>query len=409
MGGIGQHLVNRLKAVAENSDQNSRNVSFLFPLSGRKARFDQVLKGEAPADFFYGGLALEKELGSLSYVDLRKEPVQPLKRAFLLFERIRNRFVNFGLSKQRVRAFADDIPAGELVISFTDSGSMSVGRYRNYLSKDVVLAGGFHGLCDIANEVAPWARVWAKREIRKSLKDLDYCFFFGEKDREEAIKLYGVDPERSCIFPFGVDLDFWRPGAEEDEGKDGLVFSVGSDPKRDYNCLINALDGRYKARIITRLHVDPASLGANVELVSGSLHGSQITDMVLRDLYWRSKMVVVPVRNVIQPSGYSVSLQAMACGKPVIISNIDGLWDKEILKNGENCILVPPGDSVAMRDAIEKIDKDEVLRADLGKAARQTAVENFGLDRMDQALITMVQDLQSSHPHEKGHRHGTRR
>ncbi|PKR60061.1 hypothetical protein COO92_01425 [Thalassospira lohafexi] len=392
--------MNRLNPVSGNSENSFRNVSFLFPLSGRNARIEQISSGQAPSEFFYGGLAFERENGALGYVDLRKDPVQFVQRGLLFFERLRNRWANFGLSKQRVVAFSEDIPRDEMVISFTDSGSLSIGRYRESLSGNPVLIGGFHGLCDIAAEVSPWARGWAKREIRKSLSGLDYCFFFGEKDREEAIKLYGVDPSRSRVFPFGVDLAFWRPGLESDKGKDDLIFSVGSDPKRDYPCLIGALGDRHKARIITRLRIDPSSISSNVELVSGSLHGSQITDLVLRDLYWRSKMVVVPVRNVIQPSGYSVSLQAMACGKPVIISSIDGLWDRKILKHGENCILVPPGDTAALRDAIELLDKDDMLRNDLGRAARETAVNHFGLERMDNALLSMVEDLRSVYPKE---------
>ena len=88
------------------------------------------------------------------------------------------------------------------------------------------------------------------------------------------------------------------------------------------------------------------------------------------------------------------------CRLWLIISSIDGLWDRKILKHGENCILVPPGDTAALRDAIELLDKDDMLRNDLGRAARETAVNHFGLERMDNALLSMVEDLRSVYPKE---------
>ena len=44
------------------------------------------------------------------------------------------------------------------------------------------------------------------------------------------------------------------------------------------------------------------------------------------------------LKNVFQPSGYSVTLQAMACGKPVILTKTRGLWAPEIFVNFKNCI-----------------------------------------------------------------------
>ena len=373
-----------------------QRVSFLFPIAGRQARLDDIKKGQAPADFFYGGLALEKELGSVHYVDLRKDPTGSIQKSLLFAERMRNRFANFGLTKQRISAFANDFSKGDLILSFTDSGSISIGRYRHLLPENVTLAGGFHGLCDMNGEAASWARGWATKEIRTALNNLDHCFFFGERDREEAIKRYGLEDSKTSVFPFGIDLDFWKPGADEDCERDGTVFAVGSDPKRDYANLIKAAEDDLPTRILTRLNLELAANQKNIELVRGSLHGSAITDVVLRDLYWQSEMVIVPVRDVVQPSGYSVSLQAMACGKPTIISDIKGLWDRSHLHHGENCILVPPGDAVALRKAILQLRNDKGLRQTIGQAARETSLAHFGLERMNTNLSSMVANLRKT-------------
>lgn len=372
----------------------SRSVSFLFPTAGRDSRIKDIQKGFAPEDFFYGGLYLENKLGKLGYVNLRANPEGALSNLFLLWERVRNRLMNFGPSRQRVRAFSSQFSSEEMILSFTDSGSLSIGLNRDLLPDSAVLVGGFHGLCDISDEVPKLVRSYVENQIRLALKGLDHCFFFGELDREEAIDRFNLEPAKTSLFPFGVDIDFWKPCEEETREFDRLVFAVGSDPKRDYSTLVKAVGQNYATRILTRLPVVLEGAQANIELVSGSLHGSKVTDVVLRELYWKASMVVVPVRDVVQPSGYSVSLQAMACGRPVIISDIKGLWDRHLFRNGENCLLVPPGDSDALAAAIDRLHVDAELRKAMGEAARETALENFSLTRMNQGLSQMVEMLQ---------------
>jgi glycosyltransferase involved in cell wall biosynthesis len=115
-----------------------------------------------------------------------------------------------------------------------------------------------------------------------------------------------------------------------------------------------------------------------------------MTDEALRRLYNRARAVIVPLKDVYQPTGYSVTLQAMSCGRPVILSAIKGLWAPELLRHNENCLLVPPGDAAALGAAIARIRADGALRARLGQAARATALAHFGLDRMGAATIALA-------------------
>ena len=81
----------------------------------------------------------------------------------------------------------------------------------------------------------------------------------------------------------------------------------------------------------------------------------------------------------------------MACGRPVVLSNIKGLWDREVLRDGANCLLVPPGDPVALAAAIDRLRADPALRRRIGTAARHTAEIHFPLDRMNQDIIALAQ------------------
>lgn len=293
----------------------------------------------------------------------------------------------FVLSRQRVAALKSEIDHAGLAISFTDGFSLSLGRHRELLGGGTVLAGGFHGLSDMPDEVAPFFRSWARAQIHKAVLGLDHLFFFGEADRKEAIRRFAIPEKKTSLFLFGVDTDFWCPGGAKPAD---YILSVGSDPKRDYATLLSAPVSA-PLRIITRLNLKVPQGRTDVEIIRGSYHNVAVTDTVLRDLYREAAIVAVPVRDVFQPSGYSVTLQAMACGKPVVLSRIKGLWDPEVFISGENCVLVEPENPRAMGDAIAHLRADPTLRNKIGEAARATAVRSFALQRMNDSLTALVE------------------
>ena len=92
----------------------------------------------------------------------------------------------------------------------------------------------------------------------------------------------------------------------------------------------------------------------------------------LSQYYERAAVVVCPSRR----EGYGVvAREAMAHGRPVVASAVGGLLDA--VEHDVTGLLVPPGDSGALREAIERLLADPVLRAKLGAAARERARDRF--------------------------------
>ncbi|MEH6752932.1 MAG: glycosyltransferase family 4 protein [Alphaproteobacteria bacterium] len=370
------------------------NIVILFPGRGRMDRLEGQADGTTPREFFYGMNALADDRHVAGFTDSRSDPSGLWPELHLKWEILRNRLMRYGTSAERVRAVLPELTTNDMAISFTDGFSISLGQHARSLGATARLVGGFHGISTFTQRTPPAFRAVAEARTRAGLHGLDHAFFFGDTDRQYAIDTYDLDPARTSLFRFGIDTAFWTPAPAADDGRDGVVFAAGSDPSRDYATLL-AAHCEAPLRILSGLSLDiPA--GKAVEQISGSFHDMAITDDVLRDIYRRAALVVVPLKDVLQPTGYSVTLQAMACGKPVILSDIRGLWDRDAFVSGENCILVPPGDTNALETAIAALLNDDALRQKMGAAARETAERVFALARMETSMRELVATVQKA-------------
>lgn len=74
-----------------------------------------------------------------------------------------------------------------------------------------------------------------------------------------------------------------------------------------------------------------------------------------------------------------VLMEALACGVPVVTTHIMGI--PELVRDGENGLLVPPGRADALADALGALAADRERRVAMGLAGRARVVEEFRLDR----------------------------
>ena len=98
-------------------------------------------------------------------------------------------------------------------------------------------------------------------------------------------------------------------------------------------------------------------------------------------------MVVVP--SVVDDRGRvdattSTALEALASGRPLIATNVGGI--PEIVRDGENGLLVRQKDAVALAAAIERLCASPELRERLSLRAREFALEQLNWDATIDAL-----------------------
>jgi colanic acid/amylovoran biosynthesis glycosyltransferase len=80
----------------------------------------------------------------------------------------------------------------------------------------------------------------------------------------------------------------------------------------------------------------------------------------------------------------TVIMEAMACGAPVVSTRIAGV--PEMIRDGEDGLLVAPRDPAALAGAMEKLLRDQALAARIGAQGRATAEEKFSIENTTRAL-----------------------
>lgn len=88
------------------------------------------------------------------------------------------------------------------------------------------------------------------------------------------------------------------------------------------------------------------------------------------------------------------ALEAMACGKPVVVSDADGFL--EIIENGKEGFIVPKENPEAAAEKIMQLLNDKVLASGIGQAARAAVVEKYSWKVSVDIMMKVYDDILSN-------------
>jgi glycosyltransferase involved in cell wall biosynthesis len=101
-----------------------------------------------------------------------------------------------------------------------------------------------------------------------------------------------------------------------------------------------------------------------------------MTALQLRNFYAAADVLVVPsipLRTFREPWGLVIN-EAMNQGLPVIASDAVGAVAGGLVRDGQNGLVVPAGDSAALASALRRLSSDARLRAALGRAGARDVI-----------------------------------
>jgi glycosyltransferase involved in cell wall biosynthesis len=204
-------------------------------------------------------------------------------------------------------------------------------------------------------------------QTREHLRRLDAVVVVSRSQASFYGELAGHD--RVHFVPHGIDTAFFTPGAEEDRSRHPLLLCVGHH-LRDFDVLRTAAAALWardrRARIVIVARPDARSCCDGMPNVA---FRSGLSDQELLGLYRRATALVLPLRDA---TANNSLLEAMACGLPVVTTDLPGVRDYV----DEACaILVPSGDAAAFADVSLQVCRGQIDLAAMARAARLRALE----------------------------------
>jgi glycosyltransferase involved in cell wall biosynthesis len=222
--------------------------------------------------------------------------------------------------------------------------------------------------------------------------------------RTFAIKHQGLPPERVEVWPNPVDLEHFRPPREEERSQSRTALGLGEDaqvvvcvgrfdPVKGIDLLLKAW--RRVSRDQPGAHlvlVGDGPLRADLEgraaasARPGSVHFAGYRDDV-REMLWSADLLVVPSRSEGSPLAL---IEGLAAGLPAVAFAVGGI--PEVLHDGQNGLLVSPGDVSGLAAALVRALADGELRARLAASSR-SSIEPLGMRAYAARLETCYREL----------------
>lgn len=202
----------------------------------------------------------------------------------------------------------------------------------------------------------------------------------------------------SVLFTGPVDTDRLRPATAADRAAmraelgvpPGAPF-VGTvaniNPTKGVEWFVRAAEGIYRARRDAWFLISGASYDTHARYraqVERELRASSVPPerWVLRDDPPERQYPALDVKlitSVPASEGRTTTgPEAMACGIPVVATDVGAV--SEVIEHGGTGLIVPPLDADALTTATLRLLSDPALRARLGRAGRERAVERYSLE-----------------------------
>jgi glycosyltransferase involved in cell wall biosynthesis len=220
-------------------------------------------------------------------------------------------------------------------------------------------------------------RVYLLTVAKSLFKKVSAILCLTKSDAESVAGIINCSSKISVI-PNGVDTDFFKPSNMKDPN---LVTWVGRlVPEKGVLYLLKAVHEVRKVRASARLvlvgdgpfkaelqqFADALGLGDRVQFV-GALSRIEVAKLLSM-----SSVFVFPSLKEGLPSSV---MEAMACGVPVVGSDIPGVSD--VVVQGETGLLVRPKNSEALANAILTLMNDENMQNEFGRKGRELMIQRY--------------------------------
>ncbi len=233
--------------------------------------------------------------------------------------------------------------------------------------------------------------------------------------------LYQADIRKIVVIPPGVDIGRFYP-ISPDEAKefigvppcDRMILFVGRiEPLKGLDVLLESIAHLRQSDSLGEIRFCLVVIGGEMETDNEMMSAEMTRIQALGEQYGLQDLVAFLGKRgqdtlpyyysaaevVVVPSHYEsfgmVALEAMACGTPVVASQVGGL--AYLVQDGVTGYTVPVDDPQSLAERLMSLLSDPVLRNQMGQQAVQYA-QGYAWKHIAQRLLSVYDDLQKETP-----------
>lgn len=227
--------------------------------------------------------------------------------------------------------------------------------------------------------------------LEDNIKNAKFIIAISKYDKDYLLKRFrNISSDKIKVIHCGIDIERFKPQISK-TSKTAVILSGGRlIEKKGFSYLIKAC--RLLSKKGIRFRCDIFGDGPLKESFLNEINESGMAGIInllgaidrdkLLQLLNESDIFVLPsvIARDGDMDGIPVTLmEAMACQKPVISTNISGV--PELVDSMENGILVPEKNIAELAQAIETLFDNKGLKERLGLKARQKIIEEFNINK----------------------------
>lgn len=320
------------------------------------------------------------------------------------------RWVCFPLARRSLNPFTEVLAILRLVHLYRQEKPDIVHQFTVKCVLYGSLACRLLGFRSVVNSVEGLGYVFTEGKFaRRMLRSLIILFyrlvlwhtwvtFLNPDDREFFLQNKLVDPGRITLIPgSGVDLQRF-PYRPEDESSVPLVILPGRMLwEKGIGEFVEAAQILKKDGVQARFALVGATDPGNPSTIPSSQLEEWQNSGLVEWWSWQEDMsaVLVQAHIVCLPSYREgmprTLLEASASGRAIIASDVPGCRD--LVRDGENGLLVPVRDSIALADAIKTLVQDSKLRQHFGKQGRIRVEKEFSQEHVISETFKIYQTI----------------
>ncbi|WP_263821272.1 glycosyltransferase family 4 protein [Salinibacter sp.] len=239
------------------------------------------------------------------------------------------------------------------------------------------------------------AVLWALRLLTRR----GGVYLFQNPDDERLFQQHQiVDPSSSVLIKgSGVDTDAFKT-REEAPGPPVVLFPARMLWHKGVQAFVNAARMLKQDRTDVRFVMVGDTDADNPAGVSADELEQWEDEGILEWWGYQEHMADVFAQShiVCLPSAYregvpKVLIEAASCGRPIVTTDMPGC--REIVRDGENGILVPPRDGRAVAEAVRRLVRDGDLRRHMGERGRKRVRREFSIEHVVASTVEVYRKL----------------